>query len=134
MSEGSNGSGRFDLAGKLALLDSVDVLSVPTVYQEAKGIYVLEAWARGVPVVQPNHGSFPELIEMTGAGLLVPPNDPVRGGRVASLLARVPGQPAPVGRCTAHHLERGEEGWFGFLDTNPRITPLIKDVVVEAVV
>ena len=40
-----------------------------------------------------------------------------RGGRVASLLARVPGEPAPVGRCTAHHLEGGEEGWFGFLDT-----------------
>ena len=52
------------------------MLSVPTAYQEAKGIYVLEAWARGVPVVQPNHGSFPELLEMTGGGVLVPPNDP----------------------------------------------------------
>ena len=39
------------------------------------------------------------------------------GGRVASLLARVPGDPAPVGRCTAHHLQGGEAGWFGFLDT-----------------
>ena len=68
--------GEVDLAGKLAFLDSIDVLSVPTAYLEAKGIYVLEAWARGVPVVQPNHGSFPELIEMTGAGLLVPANDP----------------------------------------------------------
>lgn len=68
--------GEVDLAGKLAFLDSIDVLSVPTAYQEAKGIYVLEAWARGVPVVQPNHGSFPELLEMTGGGVLVPPNDP----------------------------------------------------------
>ncbi len=39
------------------------------------------------------------------------------GGRVASLLARVAGQPAPVGRCTAHHLEGSDAGWFGFLDT-----------------
>jgi glycosyltransferase involved in cell wall biosynthesis len=29
-----------------------------------------------VPVVQPRHGSFPELIEATSGGLLVPPEDP----------------------------------------------------------
>jgi glycosyltransferase involved in cell wall biosynthesis len=36
---------------------------------------VLEALANGVPVVQPRHGSFPELIEATGGGLLVEPGD-----------------------------------------------------------
>ena len=39
-------------------------------YPEAKGLFVLEAMAAGVPVVQPSHGSFPELIEATGGGLL----------------------------------------------------------------
>ena len=48
-------------------------LSVPTVYHEAKGLYVLEALACGVPVVQPRHGSFPELIEATGGGILYDP-------------------------------------------------------------
>jgi ABC-type lipoprotein export system ATPase subunit/glycosyltransferase involved in cell wall biosynthesis len=67
--------GEVDRAGKLAMLDSIDVLSVPTVYPESKGIYVLEALARGVPVVQPEHGSFPELIRRTGGGVLVPPDD-----------------------------------------------------------
>jgi len=57
-------------------LQSLDVLSVPTVYREPKGLYVLEALANGVPVVQPRHGSFPELIEATGGGLLVQPDDP----------------------------------------------------------
>jgi glycosyltransferase involved in cell wall biosynthesis len=33
--------------------------------------------ANGVPVVQPRHGSFPELHEATGGGLLVEPDDPV---------------------------------------------------------
>ena len=51
-------------------------LSVPTTYREPKGLYVLEALANGVPVVQPRHGSFPELIEATGGGLLVNPDDP----------------------------------------------------------
>lgn len=68
--------GAPDRAGKLRFLRSVDVLSVPTVYREAKGIYVLEAFSQGVPVVQPRHGSFPELIEETGGGVLFEPGDP----------------------------------------------------------
>jgi len=66
-----------DHASKVRFLQSLDVLSVPTVYREPKGIYVLEALANGIPVVQPRHGSFPELIEATGGGLLFKPEDPM---------------------------------------------------------
>src|SRR5438874_3599022 len=65
-----------DHSSKVRFLQSLDVLSVPTSYREPKGLYVLEALANGVPVVQPRHGSFPELIERTGGGLLVNPDDP----------------------------------------------------------
>jgi glycosyltransferase involved in cell wall biosynthesis len=65
-----------DHDSKVRFLQGVDVLSVPTTYREPKGLYVLEALANGVPVVQPEHGSFPELVEATGGGLLVRPNDP----------------------------------------------------------
>jgi glycosyltransferase involved in cell wall biosynthesis len=65
-----------DHGSKVRFLQSVDVLSVPTTYREPKGLYVLEALANGVPVVQPRHGSFPELIEATEGGLLVNPDDP----------------------------------------------------------
>ncbi len=64
-----------DHASKVRFLHGIDVLSVPTTYREPKGIYILEALANGVPVVQPRHGSFPELVEATGGGLLVEPND-----------------------------------------------------------
>ncbi len=64
-----------DHASKLRFYESIDVLSVPTTYQEPKGLSILEALASGVPVVQPRHGSFPELIEATGGGLLVNPGD-----------------------------------------------------------
>jgi glycosyltransferase involved in cell wall biosynthesis len=62
-------------ADKVRFLQSIDILSVPTPYREPKGLYVLEALAEGVPVVQPGHGSFPEWIEHTGGGLLVNPED-----------------------------------------------------------
>ncbi len=60
---------------KVNFLKSIDVFSVPTVYHEPKGLFVLEAWANGLPVVLPNHGAFPELIESTGGGLLFDPDD-----------------------------------------------------------
>ncbi len=65
-----------DHAGKVRFLQSLDVLSVPATYREPKGLYILEALANGVPVVQPRHGSFPELIDATGGGLLVDPDNP----------------------------------------------------------
>ncbi len=64
------------LADKAAFYQSLDVLSVPTEFLEPKGLYVLEALANGVPVIQPNHGAFPELIEATGGGHLVEPKNP----------------------------------------------------------
>ena len=68
--------GEVDRTGKIDFIHSLDVLSVPTIYKEPKGLYVLEALANGVPVVQPRHGAFPELIEATGGGLLVDPESP----------------------------------------------------------
>jgi glycosyltransferase involved in cell wall biosynthesis len=64
------------LADKVRFLQSVDVLSVPTTYREPKGLYLLEAWANGLPVVQPRHGSFPELIEASQGGILCEPDNP----------------------------------------------------------
>jgi glycosyltransferase involved in cell wall biosynthesis len=76
-----------DHVSKVRFLQGIDVLSVPTTYREPKGLYVLEALANGVPVVQPRHGSFPELIERTGGGLLVNPDDPADlAGGLQSLL------------------------------------------------
>ena len=78
--------GELDAHSKLNLLDGVDVMCVPTIHPEPKGIYVLEALARGVPVVLPAHGSFPELVESTGGGVLVPPGD---AGALARALAEL---------------------------------------------
>jgi glycosyltransferase involved in cell wall biosynthesis len=68
--------GPVDRDGKLAFLQSLDVLSVPAPYDEPKGVFLLEAMAEGVPVVQPRRGAFTEIVEKTGGGVLVAPDDP----------------------------------------------------------
>jgi glycosyltransferase involved in cell wall biosynthesis len=104
-----------DHASKVRFFQEIDVLSVPTTYREPKGLYVLEALANGVPVVQPRHGSFGELIEATGGGLLVPPGDPAElaGGlrrllEDAGLRAELgrKGQEAVHARFTAEQMAR----------------------------
>ena len=62
--------GEVSRTEKIEMLRSIHAFSVPTLYHEAKGFYLLEALACGVPVVQPDHGSFPELIRATDGGLL----------------------------------------------------------------
>jgi len=64
-----------DRAQKLALLRSCTVLSVPARYGESFGLYLLEAMAAGVPVVQPRHAAFPEVLDATGGGILCEPED-----------------------------------------------------------
>ena len=68
--------GELDRAEKIQFLQELDVLSVPTVYAEPKGMFLLEAMAVGVPVVQPRKGAFPEIVAKTGGGLIVDPDDP----------------------------------------------------------
>jgi glycosyltransferase involved in cell wall biosynthesis len=67
--------GALDRPGKIRFLQSLDVMSVPATYAEPKGIFLLEAMANGVPVVQPRRGAFPEIIEGTGGGLIVDADD-----------------------------------------------------------
>ena len=68
--------GELDLAGKRAFVRELDVLSVPATYDEPKGMFLLEAMASGVPVVQPRRGAFIEVLAKTGGGTLVDPDDP----------------------------------------------------------
>jgi glycosyltransferase involved in cell wall biosynthesis len=68
--------GVIDRAAKIAFLRELDVMSLPATYDEPKGVSLLESMACGVPVVQPRRGAFTEIVESTGGGLLVEPDDP----------------------------------------------------------
>ncbi|MCX6268780.1 MAG: glycosyltransferase family 4 protein [Bacteroidetes bacterium] len=53
---------------------SLSVLTVPVLKGEAYGLYQIEALASGVPIVQPDLGAFPEIIQATGGGVVYHPN------------------------------------------------------------
>jgi glycosyltransferase involved in cell wall biosynthesis len=85
--------GVVDREGKLAFLRSLDLLSVPATYDEPKGMFLLEAMACGVPVVQPRRGAFTEVVEKTGGGVLVEPDNPEDSGdfKISTRTPRPPG-------------------------------------------
>jgi glycosyltransferase involved in cell wall biosynthesis len=89
-------AGELDLAGKVAFLRSLDVLCLPSVIRESKGLPVLEAWAAGVPAVLPDHGAFSEMVADTGGGLLY---DPQRPQALAGALGRMLCDEALAAEC-----------------------------------
>jgi glycosyltransferase involved in cell wall biosynthesis len=96
--------GELDRPRKIEFLHSLDVFSVPAVYDEPKGISLIEAMAAGVPVVQPRRGAFIEMVEQTDGGLLVDPDD---AGALAAGIRRMRDEPelaASLGRSGAEQV------------------------------
>lgn len=72
--EGMDGDAEFiaglDKDEHARFLQSLSVMSVPMHSGGAFGTFMVEAWACGVPVVQPDIGAFSELVELSGGGLI----------------------------------------------------------------
>ncbi len=95
----------LDRAARIEFLKGLSVLSVPMESGEAFGIFMLESWAAGVPVVQPRAGAFPELVEQTGGGIIY-------DGNTAEALAAAL---EPLLRDRAQACELGKRGHEGTL-------------------
>ncbi len=91
---------------KIEFLRSLTLFSVPAVYAEAFGLYIIEAMACGVPVVQPDAASFPEIIAATGGGVCVPPRDAPALARAWQQLLRDPARRQALGAAGRAGVER----------------------------
>ena len=93
--------GVLDRREKIEFLQSLSLASVPTDYEEPKGIFVLEAMAAGVPVVQPRRGAFLELLGRTGGGKLVEAGNNRELAEALASLVRDAGERRELGRRAA---------------------------------
>jgi len=66
----------FEGEERQKFFDSVRLISVPVLIGEAFGLYMLEAMASGIPMVQPALGAFPEVIGISGGGVVYGDNKP----------------------------------------------------------
>lgn len=64
----------FGRHARARFLSGLAVLAVPSPIEIALGTFLFESLAAGVPVVQPDHGGFSEVIRETEGGLLYSPN------------------------------------------------------------
>ncbi len=66
----------FEDSDRIGFFKQVSVIAVPVRNGEAFGMYLLESMASGVPVVQPALGAFPEIVNLSGGGIIYQPNTP----------------------------------------------------------
>jgi glycosyltransferase involved in cell wall biosynthesis len=92
-----NFSPNLSRSEKIDFLSALSVFSVPASYGEAFGLYVIEAMAAGVPVVQPRTAAFPELVEATGGGLVCEAGNPKALGEAIEKLLLDPKQAQTMG-------------------------------------
>jgi glycosyltransferase involved in cell wall biosynthesis len=67
--------GAVDLEEKIRFLRRCHVFSVPSRYPERRAVAAVEAMACGVPVVLPRRKGYDELLDLTGGGVGVQPDD-----------------------------------------------------------
>jgi glycosyltransferase involved in cell wall biosynthesis len=89
--------GDFEEEGLREFLEKVMLVSVPVRKGEAFGIYLLECMASGVPVVQPELGAFPEIVELAGGGVIYRKNTP---DKLADSLEKLLSDPAEMERLS----------------------------------
>jgi glycosyltransferase involved in cell wall biosynthesis len=65
----------FQGNSKQEFFSNIDIMCVPVRKYDGYGLYILEANAAGIPVVQPATGAFPEIIERTKGGITYFPDN-----------------------------------------------------------
>lgn len=93
--------GELALDDKVAFLQGLDLFVAPAEYDDPKGLSLIEAMACGTPVVAPRRGTYTEIVERTGGGVLVDPGDAAGLEQALAALASDPARRAALGRRAA---------------------------------
>jgi glycosyltransferase involved in cell wall biosynthesis len=110
---------------KAAMLRELSLFSVPAACAEAFGLYLPEAMASGVPVVQPACASFPEILTDTDCGVLVTPGDPLA---LAKAWHGLLGMPTELARMAAA-ARRAAEQFYNITVMRDRFVALADSLI-----
>jgi len=106
-------------------LKELTVMCVPEKEEAAYGLFAMEAQAAGVPIVVPRIGIFPELIKLTGGGVLVELNSPRFFAEVLSPLLLNPDSAHKLGQQG----RRGIKEHFDVEKTTANLINLLKKII-----
>jgi glycosyltransferase involved in cell wall biosynthesis len=115
----------FEEEGLREFMEKISVASVPVRNGEAFGIYLLECMVSGVPVVQPALGAFPEIVELSGGGVICWNNTPAALADSLETLLSDPARLEKLGR-------QGKEGVEKHFHINVQAERMLK--VYEAAI
>lgn len=97
-----------------AFYGQVDVVVVPSLWQEPFGRTVIEALAHGIPVIASKRGGIPEALEDGVTGVIVDPDEPGSLGRAMRRVSEERDWAARLGATGAQRLSRfSEDGALG---------------------
>lgn len=119
----------FEEQGLREYLEKVAVVSVPVRKGEAFGIYLLECMASGVPVVQPSLGAFPEIVNLTGGGIIYESNTPESLSEALEKLLNDPDKLDSLSRAG----RIGVEKHFHINDQAAKMVNVYREAVAELV-
>jgi len=119
----------LSMESKLDFLKSLTVFSVPALCSESFGLYVIESLAAGVPVVEPHHSAFPELLKETEGGLLCETNSPASLAEKVDFLLSHPDQARSLGQTGQKYVrERFNTGLMA-----ERFLKLLQEIAADEV-
>jgi glycosyltransferase involved in cell wall biosynthesis len=109
-------------------LKELTVMCVPEKEEVAYGLFAMEAQAAGVPIVVPKIGIFPELIGLTGGGVIVEFNSPLIFAAVLGPMLLDPHATHKLGQTG----RRGIAEHFNVEKTAANLIDLLDQVIGEA--
>jgi glycosyltransferase involved in cell wall biosynthesis len=81
----------------------VDVVVIPSLWNEPFGRTAIESLAHGIPVIASNRGGLPEIIEDGVTGMIIDPHEP---GSLARAMSRFSAEPELAGRLGRNGAQR----------------------------
>lgn len=112
----------YDMEKHADFYRKVSLLSVPLRFQEGVGLYLCEAFAAGRPAVEPNTGSFAEIVGQ--AGLIYEPNDALH---LADALEKILTDKQMYDRCKEQALALAKER-YDDMSSAKRLTELYDEL------